>query len=86
VHKRFAGYEAYRDDLPLMYLVGVSPGGGRLQRLDMVPLRMRRFRLERASAADVDWLRDMFDREGRDFGTFAELTGRGTLSLRWRAP
>jgi len=85
-YEGISGYEAYRDDLPLFYLVGVAPGTGHLLRLDMIPLRMRRFRLERASPADIDWLRDMFDREGGDFGTSVELTGRGTLSLRWREP
>ena len=77
------GYEAYRDDLPLMYLVTMTPGSGRLLRLEMVPLRIRKFRLQRASAAEAHWLRDMFNREGRKFGTRVEPTAQRILDLRW---
>ena len=77
------GHAAYRDDLPLMYLVTMTPGSGRLLRLEMVPLRIRNFRLQHASKAEAHWLRDMFDREGRKFGTRVELTAHRTLDLRW---
>jgi len=46
------GYEQYRDDLSLMYLVTLD-GAGRLLELQMVPMQIRRFRLNRASADDA---------------------------------
>ncbi len=82
-YEGIAGHEAYRDDLPLMYLLTVRPRSGRLERLEMVPLRIRNFRLQRASGAEALWLRDMFNREGRRFGTRVEPTAHRTLDLRW---
>lgn len=49
------GHEAYRAELVLMYLP-VLERTGALRELTMRPLRLRRFRLERASEADAEWL------------------------------
>ena len=79
------GYEGYRDDLVLMYFPTVERGSGKLSRLDMTPLRIRSFRLQRASERDVRWLRDTLTREGAAFATAARLEDDGTLSLEWDA-
>lgn len=76
------GYEAYRGDLSLMYFLDVEPGSGKLLRLLMVPMRMRRFRLERAAAADTRWLRERLDRESSSFGCRVEAAADGALELR----
>ena len=47
------------------------------------PLRARRFRLQRATRADAEWLQRTLDREGRTLGTRVELTADGALSVLW---
>jgi len=78
------GYEAYRDDLVLMYLPAIDPATGALAALEMVPLQIRNFRLNRPSPQDAAWLRDIMDRECRTFGATVAATGHGRLALRWQ--
>lgn len=78
------GYEAYRDDLTLMYFLTIDPSDGRLSRLVMTPLQIRNFRLNRVSAADRRWLYDVLNREGKTWGTRVETIEDGRLALRWR--
>ncbi|NGO09254.1 CapA family protein [Streptomyces sp. HC44] len=56
------GYERYRDDLRLAYFVSVEADTGRLAGVRMVPLRVRRMRLEPASDEDSAWLHETLDR------------------------
>ncbi len=77
------GYEAYRDDLVLMYLPTVRQSDGVLERLDMVPLQIRKFRLNRAVPADAAWLADVLTREGRRFGTRVRQAADDALTLEW---
>jgi poly-gamma-glutamate synthesis protein (capsule biosynthesis protein) len=82
-YEGIGGYEAFRDDLRLIYLVTVDPGQGRLVEARLAPLRSRRLRLERASAADALWLRDLLNRLGAPSGTRAQVDGDNHLILRW---
>ncbi|MFE3165275.1 CapA family protein [Streptomyces sp. NPDC059224] len=75
------GYERYRDDLRVLYLVSLA-ATGRLLETRMVPLRARRMRLEHASAEDTEWLRAVVDRHSREFGTRVDGTPDGTLTVR----
>jgi poly-gamma-glutamate capsule biosynthesis protein CapA/YwtB (metallophosphatase superfamily) len=77
------GYEGFRDDLGLMYLVSMEPTSGELVRLRMIPTQIRHFRINRASHADSMWLRDTLDKECRKLGTRLELTEDNDLSLKW---
>ncbi len=79
------GHEEYRGELRLAYSVSVRPEDGTLERLELTPFEMRRFRLHRASKQDARWLRDMLVREGKALGTTAELTSDQTIALRWTA-
>ena len=56
------GHERYRGDLALMYFAALDPNG-RLRTLRMVPLRLRRFRLDRATRVDATWLKAALERE-----------------------
>lgn len=80
-YEGISGYEEYRDDLVLLYFVTVDAATGRLERLEMTPLQIKRFRLRRASKEDAAWLRDMLTREGRTLGTTARLGTGNTLLL-----
>lgn len=82
-YEGIGGYERFRGDLALMYFAGVDPAAGSLVELSMVPLRMSRFRLHRASPEEAAWLRGTLDREGAKFGTGVNLADGQTLSLEW---
>jgi len=79
------GYEDYRDDLALMYFVDVDPVSGDLAAADIVPLRIKQFRLTRAERGDFDWMRLRLARECRRFGTAVAVAAPGRLRLVWRA-
>lgn len=82
-YEGISGYEAYRDDLALMYFASLDPESGKLLRLRITPMQIRNFRLNRASPADARWLRDVLSREGKKFGTRVDLNEDGTLALQW---
>jgi poly-gamma-glutamate capsule biosynthesis protein CapA/YwtB (metallophosphatase superfamily) len=73
------GHEAYRDDLRLAYLVSAEADTGRLAGVRMVPLRVRRLRLEPAADEDRAWLRATLDRVSN--GVHVTLDPDGTLVL-----
>jgi len=77
------GYEEFRDDLAAMYFPTLDPKDGTLLRFEIVPLVIRRFRLEGPSEEDVEALKRILDREGEELGTRAELVGDGRLMLYW---
>lgn len=80
-YEGIAGHEEYRDDLAVMYFARVGRFSGNVASLDMVPLRIRRFRLNRAPDEDVEWLMRTLDRESRGWGVRVVHGQRGTLRL-----
>jgi poly-gamma-glutamate capsule biosynthesis protein CapA/YwtB (metallophosphatase superfamily) len=80
-YEGISGHEAYRGDLTLMYFVSVEPQTGKLVRLSLVPMQVRRFRLNRTSNADASWLKNVLNREGRKFGTFATQDADNIFTL-----
>lgn len=80
-YEGIGGHEEFRGDLALLYLVDFRMPGAALARVEALPFRMRRFRLERASGADAAWLRDTLDRESRRVGTGVALTPGNVLSF-----
>jgi poly-gamma-glutamate synthesis protein (capsule biosynthesis protein) len=79
-------HEEYRSDLGLMYLPTLDAASGRLCGLELVPTRVRKFRIQRASPRETDWLADVLNREGRKLGTSVRRDGQGRLWLAWRKP
>ena len=82
-YEGIGGREEYRGDLSLMYIVIIDTDSGELTRLHMIPMRMRRFRLNRASAAEAGWMAATLDRESRRFGSRVDLEADRSLSLGW---
>ena len=80
-YEGIGGYEAYRDDLGLMYLATLELTTGKLLSLPMIPTQIKRFRVNRASLPDILWLRDTLNREGKMLGTRVELRPDNTLIL-----
>ena len=54
------GYEYYRDDLGLMYFVGMDPSTGKLVQLEMTPTQIKNFKVNRPSREDALWLAKIF--------------------------
>lgn len=82
-YEGIGGNGLYRGELGLMYFVQMAPAAGRLAGVRLQPTRMRRFRVNRASAPDAAWLRETLNREGKRFGTSVEPDRDGALILRW---
>jgi poly-gamma-glutamate synthesis protein (capsule biosynthesis protein) len=82
-YEGISGYEEFRDDRVLMYFVTLSPLSGKLARLEIIPMQIKRFRLNRPSVADIRWLERTLDRESRKLGAAVELTEKNHLRLRW---
>jgi poly-gamma-glutamate capsule biosynthesis protein CapA/YwtB (metallophosphatase superfamily) len=82
-YEGISGYEEFRGDLVLMYFVQLEPMTGKLAGLEMTPLQVRNFRLNRASRADDKWLRDVLNREGKRFGTRVEMGEGNRMVLHW---
>lgn len=82
-YEGIGGYESYRGDLTLMYFVSFDMKRNILTNVDMVPLRMRRFRLNRADRQDTQWLATTLQREGAGVGTSIELQHDHSMALAW---
>ena len=73
-------FRAFRDDLRLLYLASLEPSRG-LSLLRMVPMRVRRMRLERAGHEDTEWLRSTVEDASKRFGTRIDGQRDGTLAV-----
>jgi hypothetical protein len=77
------GYGEYRGDLSLMYFPVLDAENGQLRRLLAMPTCTRRFRVNRATPEQTDWLYATLNREGRKLGTAVERHPDGGLRLTW---
>jgi poly-gamma-glutamate capsule biosynthesis protein CapA/YwtB (metallophosphatase superfamily) len=82
-YEGISGYEAYRGNLALMYFPVLDRETGRLRELVLTPTCTQRFRVNRATPEQTDWLCATLNREGRSLGTAVERHPDGTLRLRW---
>jgi poly-gamma-glutamate synthesis protein (capsule biosynthesis protein) len=82
-YEGISGYEMFRGDLALLYLIELDSRNGELMTARLVPMRMLRFRLERASSGDAQWLCKLLSELGRQFGTGARLEKDDSLLLKW---
>ena len=83
-YEGISGYEEFRGDLALMYLVELNLQNGELLSARLVPLQMHRFRLERAGAVDAKWLCNLLNKLGKRFGSSTRVANDGSLLLDWR--
>lgn len=79
-YEGIGGHEELRPELSLIYLPALATSG-ELQSLTVVPLRMRKFRLSRATKEEAEWLVRMLTRESRGV-TFA-LQEDGLIRGEW---
>ena len=73
-------YESFRHELRLLYFASVDSESGSVLR--MVPMRMRRMRLERAPDEDAEWLQATVAEMSRRFGTRVGNAADGVLIVR----
>jgi poly-gamma-glutamate synthesis protein (capsule biosynthesis protein) len=64
-----------------MYFATVEVGTGELIGLEMTPLRIRRFRLHRATRDDAEWLQRRLDLASAPFGARMTLGAEDRLTL-----
>ena len=82
-YEGISGYEMFRGDLALMYFVEMDPNSAGLITVRLVPMQMRRFRLECAAAADAKWLCNLLNQLGERFGTTLRFEEDNSLTLEW---
>jgi poly-gamma-glutamate synthesis protein (capsule biosynthesis protein) len=82
-YEGIGGYEAFRADLALMIFVTMQPRTGKLNRVEMVPMQIQRFRAHHVTQDDARWLQDRLNREDSRFGTRVELHEDHILTLHW---
>ena len=80
-YEGIGGYEDFRGDLGLVYLLTLEAATGRFLALDLHPVHMEQFQLRRAGATDAAWLIDRLNRVGQSLGTRVERDGDGGLTL-----
>jgi poly-gamma-glutamate synthesis protein (capsule biosynthesis protein) len=80
-YEGIAGYEQYRGDLGLMYLLTMDCDNGRMQRFEMTPTRIKKLQVNRASLEESQWLMKVLNREGERLGTHVEINEEGRLLL-----
>src|SRR6266496_5530677 len=82
-YEGISGYEMFHGDLALMYFVEMDPNSAGLITVRLVPMQMRRFRLECAAAADAKWLCNLLNQLGERFGTTLRFEEDNSLTLEW---
>ena len=82
-YEGIAGHDAFRGELALMYFPTLSADTGDVLELTMVPTHTRRFRINRASTEDAQWLQRRMDRECAKLGAHVTQVPDGTLELQW---
>ena len=78
-YEGIGGYEHYRGDLTLMYFAHIEPTTGKLDGLEMVPMQIKRFRLNHTAEEDARWLQRTLDEYSQRFNCRVELTSHQTL-------
>jgi len=82
-YERIAGRAAFLHDQSALFLPVVARDSGRLLSLTLLPTRIRRMRVDLASAVEVAAMQQLLDRECRKLGTRVESGTAGRLLLRW---
>lgn len=80
-YEGISGYEEFRSDLAPMFFADIEPATGNLAALEIIPLQIRNFRLNRPSRQDIEWMQQTLERESRRLGTGLVLDPGGRLVL-----
>lgn len=58
-----SSHPEFRSELTLMYFPTLDPANGELVRFEIIPMRVARLRLQRATREEAEWLTETLDRE-----------------------
>ncbi len=83
-YEGISGHRHYRGELTLMYFPQIDTKNGGLISLKLVPMEMRKFRLNRAGDQDALWLQQMLNREGEQTGTGTRMDKEKDLWVEWK--
>jgi poly-gamma-glutamate synthesis protein (capsule biosynthesis protein) len=75
-----------RSDLGCLYLATLAPDTGELRELEIVPLRLRGFRLQHADATERRELLALFNEQQPALGSYVQACADGRWRLRWAGP
>ena len=75
-------YEAFRHELRLLYFASIERDSGNLSALRMMPMRMRRMRLEHVTSDEATWLRSTVEEMSQRFDTHVDSASGGFLTVR----
>ncbi|MGZ5084039.1 MAG: CapA family protein [Usitatibacter sp.] len=78
-YEGIAGQEAFRPELSFLYFASLDEDSHALRRLELVPMRMRRFRLERAPKEARRWLGEAMGRAAGALGTHLDAQQEGSF-------
>lgn len=81
-YEGIGGYETFRSDLTLMYLPAIDMRSGRLTEARLLPMQIRRFRLNRVSKSDSEWLCNLLNELGAPLGTRVVCSSDRHLDIR----
>jgi poly-gamma-glutamate synthesis protein (capsule biosynthesis protein) len=82
-YEGIGGHEEFRGELGLMYFPTLDRATGRLRELELVPTRIRHFRVNRADSKDRAWLLARLRREYRTLGCDLEQNTDGAFAVGW---
>jgi len=78
-YEGIGGYEEFRPELSLIYLPKLAKSGA-FESMLLIPMRMQRFRLNRATEEERNWLLHLLERESR--GLQFEIAKDGLITAR----
>jgi len=84
-YEGIGGHEEFRAELCVMVFASLDAADGAVRELALVPMRMRRFRLQHATAEEAGWLQRTLDRESGALGARVELASARELRVTARA-
>lgn len=79
----FGDHGSLRSDVGCLYFATLDQRNGKLQRLDIVPLQLKKFRLGAADAAARRYLESIFNADGCRLGQLAATRMLPSWPLRW---
>jgi poly-gamma-glutamate capsule biosynthesis protein CapA/YwtB (metallophosphatase superfamily) len=85
-YEGIGGYESFRPDLTAMYFVTLPPERTQPAEVRLIPMQVRRFRLNRVSTTDAEWFWRLLNREAAPFNTEVRLNPDHSLTIRPLAP
>jgi poly-gamma-glutamate synthesis protein (capsule biosynthesis protein) len=80
-YEGISGHESYHPDLGILYLVTTDEEGG-LEEMELVPMRMRRFRLEHPPVDEVAWMEETLRKQSEPLGAEVSSEGQGRILVR----